>query len=47
MTGFSGLYGAKNSMRKDLIKGTDYSIRRDRYEVLAINFEIIWDEKTI
>ena len=33
--------------QRDLIKGTEYFIRRDRHEVLAIKFEIIWDEKTI
>ena len=43
---FWAIWG-KDSKSKDLIKGTDYSIRQDRYEVLAINFEIIWDEKTI
>ena len=48
MIRFSGLYGTKDNIeQRDLIKGTEYFIRRDRYEVLAIKFEIIWDEKTV
>ena len=48
MTGFSRQYGDKGQHeQRNLIKGTGYFIRRDRHEVSAIKFNLIWSGRTV